>query len=135
VRSLVETRRRFAGGGPSLSERSEESTADGAGEPFKLLSCDGGGVGRLGSMCSRMREEDDIAADKAARSSGGGEGVRPPSDDRGDEERENGGREDSGLLPPEVSSMLEVEEGAMRWYLAGRCRENNARDYVGSARQ
>jgi hypothetical protein len=34
VRSLGPTRRRLAGGGPSLSESIEESTASGAGEPL-----------------------------------------------------------------------------------------------------
>lgn len=97
MRSFAETRLRFAGGGPSLSETTGESIASGAGDPFRLLSCEGGGVGRLGSRWERAREYN-----MAARISGGGDGERLPRDDKGDEEREAGG-DDSGLLPREDS--------------------------------
>lgn len=103
VRSLGPTRRRLAGGGPSLSESMEESAASGAGDPLCEFSCEGGGVGRLGSACDTdlvLLYILWIALEKC--SSGGGDGVRLPTELSGEEEREVDNDDsslDSGLLP------------------------------------
>lgn len=89
VRSLGPTRRRLAGGGPSLSESMEESAASGAGDPLCEFSCDGGGVGRLGSareVALGLLYILQSASENCIP--GGGDGVRLPQELSGDEARE-----------------------------------------------
>lgn len=91
VRSFGPTRRRLAGGGASLSESMVESAASGAGEPLCEFSCEGGGVGRLGSTCDKVLALWYMVYVASERwiSGGGGEGVRlPPTELKGELSRE-----------------------------------------------
>lgn len=122
VRSLGPTRRRLAGGGPSLSESMEESTPSGAGEPLCEFSWDGGGVGRLGSICDRVRGLVYIAWTAAETLiCGGGDGVRLPSELSGDEAREVDSDE-SSLSELQPSSSIAKSVVPSGRHSSARCR-------------
>lgn len=108
VRSFGPTRRRLAGGGASLSESMDESAASGAGEPLCEFSCEGGGVGRLGSMRDKVLALGYMVCSASERwISGGGDGVRlPPTELNGELSRE---------VDSDVSSLDSWLPGSSSW--------------------